>query len=64
LRLELFLREVAFDAVAFGAFGIEDQNRRGPGRVEAMEPGGVFLDVSLDGEKIRVDEGCDSVIRV
>ena len=62
--LELFLGEVAFDAVAFGALGIEDQNGRSPGRVEAMEPGSVFLNVGFDGEEIRVDEACDGVIRV
>jgi GrpB-like predicted nucleotidyltransferase (UPF0157 family) len=29
-----------------------------------VEPGGVFLDVRLDRQKIRVDEACDAFIRV
>jgi len=50
--------------VAFRALRIEDQNRRGPGHIEAMKPRGMLLDVSLDGEKIRMNEGRDAVICV
>ena len=48
----------------FGAFRVKDQDRRGPGRVEPMEPRRMFLDVRLDREKIRVDGGCNTFIRV
>jgi len=64
LRFELLLRKVALDPVSFRALAIEDQNRRGPGRIEAMKPRGMLLDVSLDGEKTRMNEGCDALIRV
>ena len=64
LRRELVLRQVALDPVPLSALGVEDQNRRGPGRIEAMKPGGMLFDVSLDGEKIRVDKGCDTLVRV
>jgi hypothetical protein len=64
LRLELVLRQIAFNAMAFGAVRIQDQYRGGPGRIEAMEPRGVFPDVSFDGEKIRADGGGDALIGV
>src|SRR5215831_9654392 len=48
----------------FRALRIKNQNRRGPGRVEPVEPRRMFLDVRLDGEKVRVDEACDAFIRV
>ena len=48
----------------FRALRIKDKDRRGPGRVEPMEPRGMFLDMRFDREKIRVDEGCDTLIRV
>ena len=64
LRLKFVLRQIPFDAVSLDAFRIEDQYRRRPGRVEAMEPRGVFLDMRLDRKKIRVDEVRDASIRV
>jgi len=64
LCLELLLGKIALDAVPFRALGIQDQNCRGPGCVEAMEPGRMFLDVSLYGEEIRLDKGRDAFIRV
>ena len=64
LRLEFILGQIALDPMPFRALRIKHQNRRGPGRVEAVEPRRMFLDVRLDREKIRVDEACDALIRV
>ncbi|HEY5839045.1 MAG TPA: hypothetical protein VIT19_08420 [Pyrinomonadaceae bacterium] len=50
------LRQIAFDAVAFDAFRIQDQNRRRPNRVEAFEVRGMFLDVSFEWDEVLVDE--------
>ena len=64
LRLEVFLRKIALDAMPFRAGGIQEDDGWGPSRIEAMEPDRVLFDVSLDGEEIGVDEGRDAFIRV
>ena len=48
-------REVAFAAELFAAGGVEDDEGRGPSHAEALEPGGIFLDVGLDGNELAVD---------
>jgi hypothetical protein len=64
LRLELVFRKIAFDAMPLGAFGIKDDDARGPGRVEAVKPRRVFLDMGFNWDEVRVDEGGDACIRV
>ena len=61
---ELILRQVTFDPIALDALRIQDQDGRGPARIEPMEPCRMFLDMGFDREEIRVDEGRDTVIRV
>ncbi|MBV8553204.1 MAG: hypothetical protein JOY54_18050 [Acidobacteriaceae bacterium] len=64
MRLKLVLGQVTFNAISLGALGIEDQDRRRPAYVKAVEPCAVFLDMGLDGEKFLVDEACDAFIRI
>jgi hypothetical protein len=64
LRQKLILRQVAFDPMLFGARRIQDQDRRGPDRIEPIEPRRMFFDVRLDREKIRVDKARNPFIRV
>ena len=47
----------------FGAFRVKDHRRWYPGRVEAVEPRRMFLDVSRDREEIRMNEGADTIVR-
>ena len=53
---EPILRQIAFDAVAFDAFGIQNENRRRPNRVEAFEVRGMFFDVSFEWDEVLIDE--------
>ena len=53
---EPLLRQITFDAVAFDAFGIQNQNRRRPNRVEAFEVRGMFFYVSCEWDEVLVDE--------
>ena len=64
MGFELVFWQVAFDPIAFRALGIEDQDGGGPSRVEPMEPGGMFLDVRLDREKICIYESSNALIRI
>ena len=50
------LRQIAFDAVAFDTFGIKDQNRGRPNRVEAFEVRGMFLDMRFKRDEVLIDE--------
>lgn len=55
--VEVGAAEVAFVADALAAIAIEEQNRRGPDGLEALEPGRVNLDVSGDGQEMLLEEG-------
>jgi len=64
LRFELVLRQVAFNAMSFRALQIKDQNRWCPADVEAVEPRGMLLYMSLNRQKFFMNEGGDARIRV
>jgi hypothetical protein len=56
LRAELVSREIPLESTALDPVGVEDEYRRGPSRVEPVEPGRVLLDVGLDRQEVFVDE--------
>ena len=55
-RAEPIFRQITFNAGAFDAFGIQNENRRRPDRVESFEVRGVFFDVSFEWDEVLVDE--------
>ena len=55
-RAKPILRQIAFDAVAFDAFEIQNENRGRPNRVEAFEVRGMFFYVRFEWDEVLVDE--------
>lgn len=53
---EVLIRQIAFQANALFAFAVEKKYSRGPYGFKAMEPRGMFFDVSFHGQKILVNE--------
>jgi len=57
LRGEFVLGQVAFDAMTLFAVFVEDEGGGRPEGIEAVEAGGVFLDVDGERDEFLVDEG-------
>lgn len=62
--VEVGARQVAFVADTLVAIVIEQQDGRGPDGAEALEPGGVDLDVGGDGQEMLLDEGRGSGVGI
>jgi len=54
-RGELIFGQIALDAVPFFSVFVEDQDRRRPQDVKAMEAGRILFDVNFNGGKGLVD---------
>jgi len=63
-RAEPVLWQIAFDAIAFDAFGIQDEDRWRPNRVEAFEASGMFFDVRFEWDEVLIDEVSGFLIRI
>jgi ribosomal protein L24E len=59
---EIVVRRVAFQSHTLPAIAIEQEHRRSPDCIKAVEPGRVFLYVRFDGKKVLVDELGSSLI--
>ena len=64
LGTELGFRQISFYPVSLDSARIQDEDRRSPGDIETMKPGGVFLYMCLDGHEIGGDECGNLIIRV
>ena len=54
--VEIGVRQIAFETDALSAVAVEEEHRRRPDRLEAMEPRRMFLDVGFDRDELLVDE--------
>ena len=57
LRQELGRRQIALEAMPLRPLRVEDEDRRRPLRVEALEDLGLLLDVSAVRNEVIDDEG-------
>lgn len=64
LCLKLVFRQIPLNSHPLVSFRIEHKDAGRPGRIEAMEPCGMLLDVCFDRKEIRIDEVRHSLIRV
>jgi len=62
--IEISRRQVPFEPNTFLSTAVEQQDCRRPDRTETVKPGGVLLDVRLNGEKVGLDEVGRLLIRV
>jgi len=63
-RPKPILWEVTFDAITLRPIRIHNQNGRRPKCVEAVEPGGMFFDVSFQRDKALMNEVGDFFVAV
>jgi hypothetical protein len=63
-RAKPILRQLTFDPVALYSIGVHHENGRRPQRIKAMKPGGMFLNVSFERNKVLMDKVCDFVVAV
>jgi hypothetical protein len=64
MRGKLVLRQIAFNAKALFAVLVEDEDRRSPDNVKAVEAGWVLLYVDGRREKVFFNEVCQFLIGV
>jgi hypothetical protein len=64
VREELGSRKISLEPVALSAIRVEHDQRGSPLRPEALERGGLFFNVNLDGDEMPADERADVRIRI
>jgi hypothetical protein len=64
MRAKPILWQVTFDAITLNTIGVQNQNGGRPKCVEAMEPGGMFFDVSFQRNEALVDKVGDFLVTV
>ncbi|MFY9618635.1 MAG: hypothetical protein WAM70_22185 [Pyrinomonadaceae bacterium] len=63
-RAEPIFRQITFDAIPFDTFGIQNENRWCPNRVEAFEVRGMFFYVGREWDEVLIDEVGGFLIRI